>query len=393
MFFGKKDKLGTVQKEESKNSLTVLQDNGLVSVRCASLKEIETMTLQLIQNKNTVRAISELFPAGIKTAAKLVDKVRNASVQIYTLPLGTSIVPSLDGTGFRGLIKNKENSRIIAHANFKKMDPQELKKVANLASNVLDVGSLVTGEMQMAEIKKELKNISKDVENINDFLETEFQSRMISILPQVQEINDFMDEILVNDVTRNRELAHLKGLLDTSSQLLQQANLRMKNRIKKTRVSNIKEYQNEIDKLKLMWEQQEILTKILKRISELRDVVSKGEMSAEKCYYIYNDYLYQTSELRESLKSWHEEQVYFLKINLKEKKRRKKGLIQYIDRVPLPEKVQIPDTWKVVEIDDSIHSDILYQMNKNKVFKVEKSILEEDIRIVEKQDEYFYVSG
>ncbi|HVI42845.1 MAG TPA: hypothetical protein VM577_19735 [Anaerovoracaceae bacterium] len=88
-----------------------------------------------------------------------------------------------------------------------------------------------------------------------------------------------------------KQLDDLEG---EGTQLLQQVNLDIGEKIKESKKLDYKEYKGNVDDFRVLFEYQQVLMSILEEISKLTYLLGKGETSNEMSYSIFNAYLEQS---------------------------------------------------------------------------------------------------
>ncbi len=309
---------------------------------------------QEVSNYNK-RYSDKLYEVIIPPNAKLFKSktLKNANRGGYTIP-------------------NKSNS--LGQANWKRVDPLEVSrvnKVTNIVSNAMSVASMVVGQYYMEEISAKLNSMSKEITDIKDFQDTEFKSKVGSILKKIMIVSKFKEEVIANSLITDKELAKLYDYEDEADQLLLHINMTMNNLINSNEKININTYEDAVKKYSLLGKQQEILLNIMKEAASLKYLLYGGKATVEYCNAKYQNSFEQSHAISKDLKTWHQRQIESLKIDI-EKKRSKK--VYFLSD-------------KIAPVIGLMNDDLNYRsLSKNTVDSVKAQIVNEPLLLQHKLD-------
>lgn len=345
-----------------------------------------------ITNSSIVARISQSIPNATEVLSKTItnNSIKNVEMYKVLLPSGTQLVKSraIEGAS-RGIFRGKNG--IKGHANFIKFDPNNISKasaLANVAANIVNVGSLVVGQYYMSEINSKLENLSREAKKISDFQEREFKSRILSLVTRVQKISSNNYEILENDELRLQALQTLDYLEGEGSQLLQQVNLAIDELIENNREVNFNEYQILIKDFEIQTEYQYVLVSILNEISRLIYLFGRGAITINLCYSLFNKYYNQSIEVRSNLCGWHNQQLELLEIDVKNNRIKRKGIDKALAYIP----AIIDEKWKYKTLHENFGDRITFLINRDLKTNSQVDIYEKDVQIVLKDGKYYYLN-
>lgn len=345
-----------------------------------------------ISNKSIIACINDTIPYASNLAEKTVRNNELGKMDIYKaiIPSGKELVKSKGKTGLvRGFYMNAKG--VEGHADFSKVNPNELSKVGTVAdgvANVMNVASLVVGQYYMTEINYKLETISKQVDKISDFQEREFKSRILSLIASVRTMSNFSLEIIENDELRKRKLQTLEDLQGEAANLLQQVNLAIDEIIKKNQNLVYKDYQIRIEDLNTQIYYQKALIATMEEIGKLFYMLGKGEISSEMSYSMSNLYIEQSKSTKRVLEEWHNKHIDSLGINILQNQIRKKGVERVVSEIPSI----IDKKWKYKELETGLSQKIMEQlMNDNLLVEKPKDVYSQEVQIVIKEGKYYYL--
>lgn len=360
--------------------------------RLPATTKIEEKSLFEITDRTVIARISETIPTAAETAAKTITNKALKNVELYkaVIPSGATLAESKQMEGaVRGFYRGSKG--IKGQANLVKVDPTKISKattVANGVANVMNVGSLVVGQYYMSEINSKIEALSKSVNKISDFQKREFKSRILSLIALVGKISNFSSEILESDDLRNRKLHTLDDLEREGTQLLQQINLHIDEKIKKNQKPDYREYLEKIDDFRLLLEYQQILMTVLEELSKLTYLLGKGENSNEMSYSIFSAYLEQSNQIRAALENWHKKQVESHGIDVNKNRRSKKGIEGFFASIP----GFIDDNLNYKGLEDGLGRKIDTQTTQSQLMiNKPEDAYDKDVQIIIKYGKYYYL--
>jgi hypothetical protein len=370
-----------------------IQDSGITIPieRLPVTTEIDEKSLFEITDRTVIARISETIPAAAETAAKTITNKALKNVELYkaVIPSGATLTESKQMEGaVRGFYSGAKG--IKGHANLVEVDPTKISKatsVANGVANVMNVGSLVVGQYYMSEINSKLETMTKSIDKISDFQTREFKSRSLSLLSRVGEISQFSSEIMENDEQRKIKLTTLENLKGIATELLGQVNLTITDISQKSPNPDYKKYQEKVDEFNILVEYQNVLVTVLEEISKLTYLLGKGGISSVMCYSLFNKFLEQSVQTRNSLEQWHDKQVKVLSIDLDKNRISKSGVEGFFSVIP----AFVDDKWKYKELKRGLVQKINTQSkSKPKALNEPEAVYDEDVQLIIKDGKYYF---
>lgn len=354
--------------------------------------EIDEKSLFEITDCTVIARISETIPAAAETAAKTITNKALKNVELYkaVIPNGATLAESKQMEGaVRGIFHGANG--VKGHANLVKVDPTKISKassVANGVANVMNVGSLVVGQYYMSEINSKLETMTKSIDQISDFQDREFKSRILSLLSRVGEISEFSSEIMENDEQRKIKLTTLENLKGIATELLGQVNLTITDISQKSPNPDYKEYLEKVDEFNILVEYQNVLITVLEEISKLTYLLGKGGISSNMCYSLFNKFFEQSVQTRNLLEQWHDRQVKSLCIDLGKNRITKTGVEGFFSAIP----GFMDDKWKYKDLKQGLVQKINTQIKpKPKALNKPEEIYDEDVQIIIKDGKYYFL--
>lgn len=301
--------------------------------------EIDENSIFEITDRTVIARITATIPAAAETAAKTITNKGLKNLEVYraVIPNGATLAESKEIEGaVRGFYRGARN--IKGQANLVKVDLTKSTKAASLAkgaANIANVGSLVVGQYYMAEINSKLETMNDNMHKISDFQQREFKSRILSLISRVGEISQFSSEIMENDDQINIKLTSIENLKGSATELIGQVNLTITDISQKITNPNYGEYQEKVDEFNILVEYQNVLITVLEEISKLTYLLGKGGISSDMSFSLFNKYLEQSVQTRNSLEQWHDRQVKSLCIDLEKNRISKTGIAGFLGLYPV----------------------------------------------------------
>lgn len=390
--------------------------------RLPATTKIEEKSLFEITDRTVLARISETIPATVDIAARTLintsantalksantaadlaiknaNKVfQNGDIYRAVIPSGATLSKSTQMEGaVRGFYRGAEGFK--GHANLVKVEAPKLAKVnpakiskassvANGVANVMNIGSLVVGQYYMSEINSKLETMTKSIDQISDFQDREFKSRILSLLSRVGEISEFSSEIMENDEQRKIKLTTLEDLKGIATELLGQVNLTITDISEKSPNPDYKEYLEKVDEFNILVEYQNVLLTVLEEISKLTYLLGKGGISSDMCYSLFNKFFEQSVQTRNLLEQWHDRHVKSLCIDLGKNRITKTGVERFFSAIP----GFVDDKWKYKDLKQGLVQKINTQIkHKPTALNKPEEIYDEDVQIIIKDGKYFFL--
>lgn len=289
--------------------------------------------LSEITDNKLLAHVNNLIPNLMQTGISANNVVKSTSDVVYQaiIPAGATLTNSKSMNGaVRGIYHG--NKGIQGQANFVAVN-QSSQVIANSVSTGINITSMIVGQYYMAQINSELAKINDEILKISNFQDTEYKSKILALLIQIKRISTFQTEILENKRLRDSDIDKLNALEQTCIELLGQANLMIKEHIKREDL-DYKEYNQALKEVQNWYNYQKMLIEILYKITELKNILYLGTISEEQLNVVLNTYTKQVTDVRNSLVSWHENVTKKLGIDLETARRKRKGLDGAIHWIP-----------------------------------------------------------
>ncbi|MFU2221548.1 hypothetical protein [Streptococcus pluranimalium] len=362
---------------------------------------IDKKNLYEIVDLNIIAKIDACMPQVINTVKNNVnqraiqninDVVNNQNLYKVIIPNGAKLYndKTMEGA-FRG--GYHVNNQLAGQAHLMKVTPSEVTSInlvsqlANTVSSAMNIASIVVGQYYMAEIDSKMEKMQVGIDKISEFQQTEFKSKIISLIGSVGKITKFNVEIIENDEIRQRTLSDLSRYENKATELLQQVNFSIDNLLSSNSLDYSK-YQETIQEIEKLRTFQEYLLSILEEISCLTYLLNRGIISFEYCYSTYTDYFKQSESIRRKLFQWHESQIEKLDIDISKSRISKKGFEGAIFALP----GIVNSDLKYNQLSDDIVRKLNNQREKLRLGGNDKELLEKDTNIIVRNGKYYYLT-
>ncbi|MGL5296036.1 MAG: hypothetical protein ACRDAO_03675 [Culicoidibacterales bacterium] len=242
-------------------------------------------------------------------------------------------------------------------------------------------------EYQFDKINSKLDTLSVQLNEISDFQNREFKSRIVSLHIKVKDTAKFSNEILNNEDVRLRKLSVLEALQSECTQLLQQINITIEEEITQNTVADFEAYSALTNDFHILTEQQQGLIAILNIISELTYLFDLGDVSYEMCYSIFETYYEQAVAVRTTLATWHQQHITDFGIDLENNRFDKRGLAAILSKVP----GIFNDDWNYESLTQTLSEQIINQTALQPFSKLElTNSTHEELQIIIQDGAYYY---
>jgi hypothetical protein len=169
--------------------------------------------------------------------------------------------------------------------------------------------------------------------------------------------------------------------------LLGQANLTLKGFEKKTGL-NYSDYEKLVAEAEKWYQYQQILLKIIQKISELTYTLYLGGISKEHCYSKILPYVKQADDALLSVEKWHKDNCKSLEINLESGKRHRQGFDDVLHFLPS----LFDDNHQYVDVSQITMKMISNQSSGLKMLKTDEvDLFREDVRLIAKDGKLYYL--
>ena len=243
--------------------------------------------------------------------------------------------------------------------------------------------SMVVGQYYMNEINNKLDDIRDEISEITNFLDSEYQGKLLKIISKMKEIIDNKVEILNNDFSKSKRYEEILNLESTCAELLGQANEMIRNNIAENDI-DYKKYEKKIKEIDKWFLRQQILQMLLLEIGNLRYILANGNETSKLSHMQYNNYLAQSNSINEKLKEWHT--LISKKLGIDIKASRMNGKFFGIKKHTIG---KINENWAYHKLNNEIANLIESQTNIKKLVPYTNKKQDEVIKIQKYNGEYY----
>lgn len=350
--------------------------------------EDETGLVEITDSK-ILAQVSNLLPGLFQTGNSINNVariIRNGPVYKPIIPEGAKLAKSKDvEEAFRGICLG--DNGIKAQANFVKVK-SGAAIATNSVSSVMNVSSLIVGQYYMKQINAELDVISEGIDQIQNFQDNEYRSKVFSLVAHVKRISNFQSEILENDELRISKIYQLDSLEKDCAELLGQANFALADFTNMNKLS-YKEYENVIAEVQKWYTYQKSLIEVMYKISDLRYTLHLGAVSGEQCADLLSTYQEQIGDTHERINVWHYKTAKRLGIKIDEICRKRAGLDGAIHFIP----GLLKDEYKFRSIDMKTVKMIIEQAMgyEEQCAAYTSELYNEDVQLISKDGRLYYL--
>ena len=302
---------------------------------------------------------------------------------------GNEILSERDFQDYIGTYTDEIIGTQIVDGKFSKQTRflSEDKMIANMGKDALvnagfNAASMVVGQYYMNEINDKLENIQHDIDGIANFLDTQYQGKLVYIISKIQEVLENKNEIIGNEFSRDKRYDEMSRIEENCAELLTQANASIIKYLKEE--LDYKNYEKNVKDIQMWSVRQQILMRLLAEIGDLRYVLANGNETPKSAHSQYNKYLTHTNKVNEQLDSWHE--VYCEKFGISKTEHRRKANFFEIRKNTIG---RINEEWAYNKLDESIETMIDSQMNVKEILPYSKDKQDENIKILKHNGEYY----
>lgn len=361
-------------------TIQIIENNNIIPNQKDIIKDLEIKKAISIIDNSVVN--SAFIGRNIKNGRNLLD---NSKAFFSASKNGTENMLKINGTD---MVYGTQMKDGLFNKNTQFTRENTLVKTAG-QNSLVNAGfattSMIVGQYYMNEINNKLEELKGNIQNISDFLDSAYQSRLNKIISKIQEIIENRQEILNNDYSRNKRYDEILRLEDTCVELLGQANDLIKRNILNKDI-DYKKYEKTIKEISKWFSRQQILQRLLLEIGNLRYVLAYGNETSKLSHTQYNNYLLQTNTTNEALENWHNSIGNKLGIDTKELRRNGKLVKKYTIGL-------INENWGYSKIDNKIGKTIAEQTNIMKLKFYNNQKQDEIIKIQKYNGEYYNLVG
>lgn len=376
-----------VSQEKISNSfptIQIVEDNKIIPSEKNKITDVNI--------KNAIATIDNVLPKSVMISNNLkngTELLNNNKAFFSAVKKGTENMQAVGNTGkVRGIqmIKDKSTNRMLfnKHTEFTREDA--LIRTAGksaLANAGFNAVSMVVGQYYMNEINNKLEDIKNDINEISNYLDSEYQGKVMNIISTLKEITDNMVEILNNEFSTKKRYDEIIDLEKECKTLLGQANDEIKRNIPDEDIE-YKQYEKILKNISKWFARQQLLQRLLLEIGNLRYVLACGNETSELSHSQYNIYLEQTNSINEKLENLHAKMSKEYGIDLE--KSRKNGKFYQVRKNTVG---RIKEDWAYNKLDDSIVDMIASQTSIKKLMPYVKERQDEVIKIQKYNGEYY----
>ena len=390
----------TITEEKSENSMVVkneqpsyfpaiqiIENNDIIPSNKALIKnEVVKSTLSKIDNvapktfniasssKNAVELAKNgkvLFSASVEDANKMINVGKNKVI-------GTQI----------DVIKNKKLGRnknlFTGQTQFTKETglTKDLTK-QQLTNAGMNAASMVVGQYYMSEINDKLEDIKNSIDNISNFQDSEYLSKLLHTCSKINEITENQNDILSNEEARKNAYSDIKDIETKCAELLGQANIQIGKNINDSEL-NAKQYFEKVKTIEEWYKRQQVTQELLLKIGDLRFALANGSEKSNLSHKQFNNYLDTTNKVNNQLELWHNN--YINKLGIDIDKHRKKGSLFKVREKTIG---LIKEDWNYNKVEDSTIKQISSQIEPKKYNKL-ISDKKDDVILIQKYKGNYY---
>lgn len=382
-------------KGKNKDKKMIVENMNDLNIKVETLPTATMMDekkLVKITDNNVLTHINNLIPNLIQTGNAVnnaLSAAQSGNEVLYraVIPAGEELVKSKVMKGaVRGFYRDTDG--VKGHANFVAVKAKKGSVAANSGTAAMGLASMIVGQYYMTQINNELDGINNKIEQISNFQDNEYRSKVFSLASHVKEIANFQAEILENDELRLSKVAQLDNLEEKCTQLLGQANLTLANFAKNDNL-DYDQYEKQLEKAQSWYTYQNNLLEVLYKISELRYTLHLGTVSREQCGALLSVYTHQVEETQEKLIRWHQSTTKKLKIDIDEVRRKRGGFDEVTHFLP----GLIKDDWRFKTIPKRTVSMIREQTLRQKktLCQDTTNLYAKDVELISKNGKLYYV--
>ena len=390
----------TITEEKSENSMVVkdeqpsyfpaiqiIENNDIIPSNKALIKnEVVKSTLSKIDNvapkvsniasssKNAVELAKNgkvLFSASVEDANKMINVGKNKVI-------GTQI----------DVIKNKKLGRkknlFTGQTQFTKETGLTKKLTKQQLTNAgMNAASMVVGQYYMSEINDKLEDIKNSIDNISNFQDSEYLSKLLHTCSKINEITENQNDILLNEEARKNAYSDIKDIETKCAELLGQANIQIGKNINDSEL-NAKQYFEKVKTIEEWYKRQQVTQELLLKIGDLRFALANGSEKSNLSHKQFNNYLDTTNKVNNQLELWHSN--YINKLGIDIDKHRKKGSLFKVREKTIG---LIKEDWNYNKVEDSTIKQISSQIEPKKYNKL-ISEKKDDVILIQKYKGNYY---
>ena len=303
-------------------AIQIIENNSIVPSKKSLIKnEMVKSTLSKIDN------IASKSSTSINESKNAIELMKNGKVLFSASVKDADKMLSAGGNKFYGTqiskMSGKSKNLFTGQTKFAKETALTKDLAKQQITNVgMNVASVVVGQYYMSEINDKLEKIKDSINNISNFQDSEYLSKLLHTCSKISEIIENENDILMNEEARKNAYSDIKDIETKCAELLGQANIQIGKNIKENDL-NAKQYFEKIKIIEEWFKRQQITQELLLKIGDLRFVLANGSEKSNLSHKQFNNYLDITNSINKQLDIWHEN--YINKLGIDIDKNRKKG--------------------------------------------------------------------
>lgn len=383
-------------KENEKNDIVIKEEaqSYFPAIQIIENNDIIPSNKSLIKNevvKNTLSKIDNVVPksSNIVNSSKNIAKLtKNGKVLFSASVEDTNKMLSAGSNKFYGTQISKvpgQNKKLFSgQTQFTKETGLTKDLTKQQLTNVgMNAASMVVGQYYISEINDKLEDIKNSIDNISNFQDSEYLSKLLHICSKINEITENQNDILSNDEMRKNAYSDIKNIETKCAELLGQANIQISKDIIDNEL-NSKNYFGKVNDIEKWYKRQQITLELLLKIGDLRFTLANGYEKSTLSHKQFNNYLDNTNRINKQLKLWHNN--YINKLGIDVDKHRKKGSLFKVREKTIG---LIKEDWNYNKVEDSKIKQISSQIEPKKYDKF-ISDKKDDVILIQKYKGNYY---
>ena len=361
-----------------------------------ALSEVDDSKLVEVKDNNLLARIDSVVPGAAQAVAnsgavKAYHEAAESAGQLYKaiIPKGAVLDKSRAMEGaVRGSYRNVPGS-IKGNANWVAVDNKAAEGLAKVgsATAIMNVASMVVGQYYMTQINDQLGSINASIDKIADFQETEYKSKVLALVAEMQKVSTFQMETMESNELRNRELLHLITLEHECVELLGQANLSIQGVCDVADI-DYQKYEDKVKEAEKWYQCQQILLKVMNQIAELSYAMNLGVILRKNSFALLEPYAKQANDTLNKLSDWHAGVCEKLEINTEEQRRKRQGIEGFF----MGAFGMINDDFNYKKVSGAMINRIEQQTGSEVSHAlIDSDLFQEDVNLIEKNGKLYYL--
>ena len=386
----------TITEEKSENSMVVKdeQPSYFPAIQIIENNDIIPSNKSLIKNevvKSTLSKIDNVAPKAsniVSSSKNAVELTKNGKVLFSASVEDANIMLSAGGNKFYGAqiskVSGKNKNLFTGQTQFTKETGLTKDLTKQQLTNVgMNAASIVVGQYYMSEINDKLEDIKNSIDNISNFQDSEYLSKLLHTCSKINEITENQNDILLNEETRKNAYSDIKDIETKCAELLGQANIQIGKNINDSEL-NAKQYFKKVKTIDKWYKRQQVTQELLLKIGDLRFTLANGSEKSNLSHKQFNNYLDTTNKVNNQLELWHNN--YINKLGIDVDKHRKKGSLFKVREKTIG---LIKEDWNYNKVEDSTIKQISSQIEPKKYNKL-ISDKKDDVILIQKYKGNYY---